>query len=176
MCEKQNKPDRVSSERIKRRAERSLARGPSDPQGPGLGYNNAGGLFFFSLAPTRFCQPRRERRNPPSAAELCQKDVLFNIHQSFKQKSALRLHRQLQCVCSDGAAPHIHVLLPDSSYILTTSNIPVAPEPNDVYRHALCPSSSLRPNAPFQLLRTGRWRCAPGGCAHGSVLFASCLG
>lgn len=76
-------------------------------------------------------------------------------------------------MCSDGAAPHVLVLLPDSSYNLTTSNIPVAPEPNDVYRHALCPSSRPRPNAPFQLLRTGRWRCAPGGCANRSVVFSS---
>lgn len=55
---------------------------------------------------------------------------------------------------------------PDSSCISATSNIPPAPEPNDVYRHALCPPSRPRPNAPFQLLRTGRWRCAPRGCAH----------
>lgn len=52
----------------------------------------------------------------------------------------------------------------------------MAQEPNDVYRHALCPSMSLRPNAPFQLLRTGRWRCALGGCAHRSILFSSSLG
>lgn len=40
--------------RIKRRAERSLARGPSDPQGPGLGYNEevrSAPLVAASLAP-----------------------------------------------------------------------------------------------------------------------------
>lgn len=68
------------------------------------------------------------------------------------------------------AASHIRV--PDSSSV-SASNVPSAPEPNDVDRHAFCPSSSLRPNAPFQLLRTGRWRCAPGGCAHRPGLFSS---
>lgn len=65
-----------------------------------------------------------------------------------------------------------HSRVPDSSSV-SASNVPSAPEPNDVYRHAFCPSSRLRPNAPFQLLRTGRWRCAPGGCAHRPALFSS---
>lgn len=64
---------------------------------------------------------------------------------------------------------------PDSSSVSATSNIPLALEPNDVYRHAFCPSSRPRPNAPFQLLRTGRWRCAPAGCAHRPVFFSSSL-
>lgn len=70
------------------------------------------------------------------------------------------------------AAAHARVLLPDSSSV-SASNVPSAPEPNDVSRHAFCPSSSLRPNAPFQLLRTGRWRRAPGGFVHRPGLFSS---
>lgn len=83
------------------------------------------------------------------------------------QTASVRVQMELPCISTS--------FPPDSSYNLTTSNIPVAPEPNDVYRHALCPSSSLRPNAPFQLLRTGRWGCAPGGCANRSVSFSSSL-
>lgn len=60
---------------------------------------------------------------------------------------------------------HARVLLPDSASD-PASNVPSAPGPSDVSRHAFCPPSSLRPNAPFQLLRTGGWRRAPRGCAH----------
>lgn len=68
--------------------------------------------------------------------------------------------------------PRTRLFLPDSSSV-SASNVPSAPEPNDVSRHAFCPSSSLRPNAPFQLLRAGRWRRAPGGFAHRPGLFSS---
>lgn len=44
---RQIRPSASPYEIIKRRAEWSFARGPSDPQGPGLGYNNTGAFFFF---------------------------------------------------------------------------------------------------------------------------------
>lgn len=46
--------------RIKRRAERSLARGPSDPQGPGLGYNEA--VRFAPLLAAPLAPNPREKR------------------------------------------------------------------------------------------------------------------
>lgn len=59
---RQIRPSASPYEIIKRRAEWSFARGPSDPQGPGLGYNNTGAFFFFFCARTRFCQAWREKR------------------------------------------------------------------------------------------------------------------
>lgn len=63
--EGEEKPDRVSSDRIKRRAERSLAWGPSDPQGPGLGYNNAGGSLLSPQLVSVSRSKKKEKRKSP---------------------------------------------------------------------------------------------------------------
>ena len=93
-CGKQetpNTPERVSYQRIKRRAEWRFARGPSDPRGPGLGYKNTGAFFFYAL--TRFCQAWRENRG-------LRKRLFFNILGVRPRRCSSRAHpRPRQRVC-----------------------------------------------------------------------------
>lgn len=90
--------------RIKRRAERSLARGPSDPQGPGLGYNEAvrfAPLLAAPLAPN----PRERKGGKKTNTPVEQEAVSHNIQRGFGGAASAEKGSRGRCTPH---VPHVH--------------------------------------------------------------------
>lgn len=110
-------------------------------------------------------EPRPGPFGPPGARIRLQQQARSPLTPWRGGAAGARTRLFLSLLAPRPGAAAAHIRVPDSASV-SPSNVPSAPEPDDVSRHAFCPSSRPRPNAPFQLLRTGRWRRAPGGSAR----------